>query len=291
MALISCPECKKEISDQAKSCPHCGFPIENLRNPFLKTNTARTTPPPLPEMLSNKNNLSSSSQEISSSQNSKIRTKLFNLLLWVIILGIPIMLFANIGSETNSNNKIGDKSNISSAKPISEYAYNDYTKDQFPKLYAEWGSKWVHKIAKVEKAAVQKIANSENTCDSIDSAGISTTRSVPKKEIVIYVNCMNGEHFYISEKQIKEDQPLLSQAQKSVDVDEAISRCKQLIRVNETHPLSIKYGSVDTFKAQGNGNIVVTVLYDSKNDLGGELPHKVKCYIPPEGKDEISKIE
>ncbi|HCH8073695.1 TPA: zinc ribbon domain-containing protein [Acinetobacter baumannii] len=291
MALISCPECKREISDQAKSCPHCGFPIEKIRNPFLKTNVGRITPPPLPDMLSHKSNPSSSSQEISPSQNSKVRTKLFNLLLWVIILGIPIMIFANIGSETNSNNKIGVKSNISSAKPISEYAYNDYTKDQFPKLYAEWGSKWVQRIAKVEKAAVHKIANSENTCDSIDSAGISTTRSIPKKEIVIYVNCMNGEHFYVSEKQIKENEPLLSQAQKSVDVDEAINRCKQLIRNNEIHPLSIKYGNIDTFKAQGNGNVVVTVLYESKNDLGGELPHKVKCYIPPEGKDEISKIE
>lgn len=27
MALINCPECNKEISDKAKSCPHCGCPI------------------------------------------------------------------------------------------------------------------------------------------------------------------------------------------------------------------------------------------------------------------------
>lgn len=27
MALIECPECGKEISDKAESCPHCGFPI------------------------------------------------------------------------------------------------------------------------------------------------------------------------------------------------------------------------------------------------------------------------
>ncbi len=27
MALIQCPECGKEISDQAISCPNCGFPI------------------------------------------------------------------------------------------------------------------------------------------------------------------------------------------------------------------------------------------------------------------------
>ena len=29
MALISCPECEKEISDKADACPHCGFPLSD----------------------------------------------------------------------------------------------------------------------------------------------------------------------------------------------------------------------------------------------------------------------
>lgn len=29
MALINCPECKKQISDKATSCPHCGFPLSS----------------------------------------------------------------------------------------------------------------------------------------------------------------------------------------------------------------------------------------------------------------------
>lgn len=28
MALIQCPECKKEISDKSETCIHCGFPIK-----------------------------------------------------------------------------------------------------------------------------------------------------------------------------------------------------------------------------------------------------------------------
>ena len=28
MALINCPECNKEISDKATSCPNCGFPLQ-----------------------------------------------------------------------------------------------------------------------------------------------------------------------------------------------------------------------------------------------------------------------
>ncbi len=27
MALITCPECGKEVSDQAEACPNCGYPI------------------------------------------------------------------------------------------------------------------------------------------------------------------------------------------------------------------------------------------------------------------------
>lgn len=31
MALIICPECNKQISDQAEACPHCGYPLGNKR--------------------------------------------------------------------------------------------------------------------------------------------------------------------------------------------------------------------------------------------------------------------
>lgn len=31
MALIKCPECGKDISDKAKSCPNCGYEINTVR--------------------------------------------------------------------------------------------------------------------------------------------------------------------------------------------------------------------------------------------------------------------
>lgn len=30
--LIRCPECDREVSDIAHSCPHCGFPIHIIEN-------------------------------------------------------------------------------------------------------------------------------------------------------------------------------------------------------------------------------------------------------------------
>ena len=39
MSLIACPECKKQVSNQASSCPHCGYPInavqENKSNELM----------------------------------------------------------------------------------------------------------------------------------------------------------------------------------------------------------------------------------------------------------------
>ncbi|KGC45678.1 NINE protein [Burkholderia pseudomallei] len=32
MALINCPECKTAVSDQARSCPSCGYPIAEKDN-------------------------------------------------------------------------------------------------------------------------------------------------------------------------------------------------------------------------------------------------------------------
>lgn len=46
MALINCPECKKEVSDQSITCPNCGFPIKSQ---FM------VTPPPLPLVNENHN--------------------------------------------------------------------------------------------------------------------------------------------------------------------------------------------------------------------------------------------
>lgn len=38
MALINCPECGKEISDKAASCPNCGCPVKNMEISSNKNN-------------------------------------------------------------------------------------------------------------------------------------------------------------------------------------------------------------------------------------------------------------
>ena len=46
MALISCPECTREVSDQAAACPHCGYPLHTqppATSPVLGDTDARLT--------------------------------------------------------------------------------------------------------------------------------------------------------------------------------------------------------------------------------------------------------
>lgn len=42
MALINCPECKKEVSDSAKTCPHCGYKL--IEDEVQKTNIQSKKP-------------------------------------------------------------------------------------------------------------------------------------------------------------------------------------------------------------------------------------------------------
>jgi hypothetical protein len=43
MALVQCPECKQEISDQAQACPHCGAPRPGVAAPVA--------PPPVSQVV------------------------------------------------------------------------------------------------------------------------------------------------------------------------------------------------------------------------------------------------
>jgi DNA-directed RNA polymerase subunit RPC12/RpoP len=35
MALIKCPECGRQVSDQAAACPECGYPIRKVEYKFV----------------------------------------------------------------------------------------------------------------------------------------------------------------------------------------------------------------------------------------------------------------
>jgi uncharacterized membrane protein YvbJ len=42
MALMNCPECNNQVSDQAKACPHCGYEINDLTENTSKAPSAKS---------------------------------------------------------------------------------------------------------------------------------------------------------------------------------------------------------------------------------------------------------
>jgi len=45
MPLIACPDCGKQISDQAPACPHCGYPISQKQHAIAKSPPETATKP------------------------------------------------------------------------------------------------------------------------------------------------------------------------------------------------------------------------------------------------------
>lgn len=90
MALITCPGCKKQVSDKAKTCYKCGFPIKNIE----------ITPKEI---------------KLKQRRNDKILLLVF---LVFIILAIIVV--------KTSNSSVAVSSNLDGPTPPSTYSYTDY---------------------------------------------------------------------------------------------------------------------------------------------------------------------
>ena len=97
MALISCPECNKQISDKAKFCPHCGFPFIEERIDDLISN------PKKDEKFEEKKNNNSYTKEEKKKENrmtvgySQTKTALIILLLLYIFVAFSTMYNMTLG--------------------------------------------------------------------------------------------------------------------------------------------------------------------------------------------------
>lgn len=80
MALINCPECKKEVSNSALSCPHCGFQLIEKKEPKAK-----------PQL-----------------KNPKKKNS--GCIIWLIVIAILIIILYNYESSGDSSSSSGSSS-------------------------------------------------------------------------------------------------------------------------------------------------------------------------------------
>ena len=197
--------------------------------------------------------------------------------------------------STENNDVVSIKSNESSAlpKPISENPYWNYTKSDFPRYFEQWGESGVKKISEIERLAVHKIANTQNSCDRISMVGLSENKSIPNEKIVVFVDCDNSERFYLSDSDLSTDTNIKSQTEKAISQSDAYDQCVEMVKLNAKYPSTVNFKMLDSngFTAKTTGNVVINIGFEAKNSFGANLPAKARCVFTPDGEKEINITE
>lgn len=119
MALINCPECGKEVSENAATCPNCGNPIAQKGQ---RPQQPRPLPPPTPQQAPQKM-CKHCKAEIPKVAKTcpNCNKKQGGVIKWVIIAVVALVIIAAIaggGKDSESNNKAGESNNtINSDSP------------------------------------------------------------------------------------------------------------------------------------------------------------------------------
>ena len=183
------------------------------------------------------------------------------------------------------------QSNDSQAE-IPDYVLSPYTADQYPKLFAAFGSR-IDDVQRLRRAAAEKAAASP-TCDRVEVVELSQERS-SLSDLSYFVDCANTTRFRFSETELASAGPAASESQKAWGEAEARRACEELIRQSASIPTSVKVHSflgTSVYKAPSTGNVVVTSDFDAKNAFGTEIGYRAKCYFKPgiaTGEVEISQ--
>lgn len=177
---------------------------------------------------------------------------------------------------------------------ISSYAVTKITQNGYPKLYAQWGGDWVNKINSMTPKAAEVIAQNPS-CDKVDLVDISTERSVARKKIVFYGDCINGQRFYVSDIEIAAGAPVQSKQDKTAGISDAaaLEACVTSVknRLNYPSTFSQSIFSSGVYRAP-TGNLVAEFDFKAKNAFNLELKHHVRCVIDDQGlhEPEITEV-
>jgi uncharacterized membrane protein YvbJ len=82
MALLNCPECSKQVSDQAAACPSCGYPLK----PSQRTTASPDQSKPTVDEIARGAQLGIARQQL----NNSIVQIVLGLLVLAILFGVAM---------------------------------------------------------------------------------------------------------------------------------------------------------------------------------------------------------
>lgn len=337
--MVFCTKCGGSIHDSAPNCPHCKHPqFTQGDHPCLDCggliDGASLSCPhckcALPFVKKRGRKVCRECGAIASSGWIKCRScgvvhptmskneyKYFNVAKYCLIAIVAIVLIKCAfggGSEGGKSAPpgIGPTKNTASpqvkeASPsnkVSDSALTPYTKDLYPKLFAQFAER----MPDVERAKVASVylAASSDKCARV--WGVDVSSQSTKNNIKTFVDCdkPNGEsgseRFRFSESELKDQNgkfftkntvPSASKAktmgEKGISEDDAVMACREMTRVSAKFPSSVNFSTLNTLagKSSGSGETWVNLELTAKNESGVDLPYKSECRFPIDGAPKV----
>lgn len=206
-------------------------------------------------------------------------------------LGLGLVLFFVGVVIATKDNVATDSTAVSSAKEevkitVADDAFVPWTKADSPKLYKKWGAKGIDKVNKMMPLAIDLVVNNADPklCSKIDVASVSIDNSSPKTGLLMFVDCLGGERYYITEADIEQNKLPLSESQKNEAVQakstDYIMACRDLVKSNLHYPSSFDPSVLSSdVSRMTDDSIVVMLPFEAKNGLGIEVPQVAYCSI------------
>lgn len=175
------------------------------------------------------------------------------------------------------------------ARKISQSAFSAYTKEQYPNTFSKYGSR-INEIEGLRKKAAEVPVDS-GKCDYVLTSELSVDDKSTVNNPIFWIDCRNGQRIYISESQIKDGAPILTQKEKSWDKQNAISACQREIKDRALIPSKVDIHTIlgtSFYRAPTTHNVVLRMDFNAKNPLGAYIPYTAICHFEP---GEIGNIE
>ncbi len=246
MAITKCKECGGELSTKADACPKCGA-------------------------------------------KQKRPSGCFKIILFLFLAFVALAVIAPfIGDKSSSSNSDAPASTAAPAATadpktkISPYVFDADDKKDYPKLASKLGASWSRLQPTREAAALHVAANPK--CDFVELAEASDKST--KSNIVIFVDCRNGERMYINESDLKAGTSNQFQSDKVVDRASAIKACSDAAKSMTTHPelADMHLWTGSSFNAnKTTGNAQVLLDFDASNSFGVKGKYTARCIFPANG--------
>nr|BDD44075.1 hypothetical protein 15 [bacterium] len=191
------------------------------------------------------------------------------------------------------------KAKASAPKPtphkaeIKSWALTPYTRDQYPKTFAKYGSRMAELEAYRRKAAEAAARNPK--CKQVDGAEISSMKG-SLNNMHFFVDCnMDTDmvRFRFTESELDRQVAAVSETDKAFTKEQAGELCKGLIRQSVNHPSTLGINGWDYGfkKFEPLGNTQVRMDFKAKNGFGLELKYTATCTFQPGNPNGEIKIK